>query len=87
MKASRGKVFNFKPEAEWGHEVAQQVQLSSQYRSHMVIVLGKALTRPPGWVRIVTVCIQYTLWPRIHRQLLIIRVLNSNQQRLNKIHK
>jgi hypothetical protein len=53
--APRGKVFDFKPKLEWGDEIAHQVQLSSRYRSHMVIVLGKALQRPPGWVRIVTV--------------------------------
>lgn len=34
----------------------QKVHLSSQYLSHMV-VLGKALTRPLGWVRMVTVCV------------------------------
>ena len=55
--ALRGKIFDFKPKAEWNDEVAQQVHLTSQYRSHMVVVLGKALQRPPGWVRIVTVCV------------------------------
>jgi hypothetical protein len=40
--APQGKVFDFKPKAEWGDEIAQHVHLSSQYRSHMVVVLGKA---------------------------------------------
>jgi hypothetical protein len=53
--APRGKVFDFKPKPEWRDEIARQVHLSSQYRSHMVVALGKALERPPGWVRIVTV--------------------------------
>lgn len=52
--APRGTVFDFKPKPEWSDEIAQQVHLSSQYRSHMVVVLGKALKRPPGWVRIAT---------------------------------
>jgi hypothetical protein len=51
----QGKVFVFKDKSEWSAETAVQVQLSSEYRSHMVVVLGKALDRPPGWVRIVTV--------------------------------
>ncbi|EHK50805.1 hypothetical protein TRIATDRAFT_296879 [Trichoderma atroviride IMI 206040] len=54
-RAPRGKVFNFKPQLEWSDGTAQQVHLSSLYRSHMVVVLGKALQRPPGWVRIATV--------------------------------
>jgi hypothetical protein len=58
--APRGKVFRFKRESEWGNEIAQQVHLSPLYRSHMVVVLGKALERPPGWVRIVTVCVYST---------------------------
>jgi len=53
--APRGKVFDFRNKSEWSEKIAQQVHLSSQYRSHMVVVLGKALERPPGWVRIVTV--------------------------------
>lgn len=53
--AARGKVFDFKDNSERSSEVAQQVHLSSQYRLHKVVVLGKALERPPGWVRIVTV--------------------------------
>jgi hypothetical protein len=61
--APQGKVFDFKPKSEWSDEIAQQVHLSSPYRSHMVVVLGKALQRPPGWVMIVTVCVfsAYTL--------------------------
>jgi hypothetical protein len=55
--APRGKIFNFKPKAEWRDEIAQHVHLSSQYRSHMVVVLGRAVEKPPGWVRIVTVCV------------------------------
>ena len=55
--APRGKVFVFKNESEWSAETARQVQLSSRYRSHKVVVLCKALDRPPGWVRIVTVCV------------------------------
>jgi hypothetical protein len=62
--AARGKVFGFKPMAEWSGETAQQVHLSSQYQSHMVVVLGKASTRPPGWVRIVTVCVHSALYIR-----------------------
>lgn len=59
-RSPRGKLFSFKPIGEWGDELTQQVQLSSQYRCHMVLVLGKALTRPPGWVRIVNVCMRYS---------------------------
>jgi hypothetical protein len=55
--APRGKVFDFKPKLEWSYEIAQQAHLPSRYRSHMVVVLGKALQRPPGWVRIATVCV------------------------------
>ncbi len=54
-KSPRGNLFNFTPRTEWRNEIAQQVHLSGLYRSHMVLVLGKALDRPPGWVRIVTV--------------------------------
>lgn len=56
-KAPRGKVFNFKDKLEWSDEIAQQVQLSSRYKLDVVVVLGKALNRPSGWVNIVTVCL------------------------------
>lgn len=54
-KSPRGKVFSFTEKTSWDDRIAQQVRLSSNYRSHMVVVLGKAMARPPGWVRIVTV--------------------------------
>lgn len=55
QNAPRGEVFDFKPKSEWGDEIARQVHLSSLYRTHMVVILGKAINKPPGWVRIVTV--------------------------------
>ncbi|KAF2675036.1 hypothetical protein BT63DRAFT_450022 [Microthyrium microscopicum] len=53
--AAQGKVYKFKSKSEWSDKNAQLIQLSTRYRSHMVVVLGKAFGRPPGWVRIVNV--------------------------------
>lgn len=54
-QSPRGRVFSFAGKESWHESVARQLQLSSTYLSHYVVVLGKAEGRPSGWVRVVTV--------------------------------
>ena len=51
----RGKIFKFKPRAVWNSSTAEQIRLSSKYRSHMVVVLGRVTQKQPEWVEVATV--------------------------------
>lgn len=80
---SRGKVFNFKPEEEWSHGNAQPGNFAEVHQSHMVVIPGNLLRRPPGWVKIATVSIHPALIPELSK---FGQITSTSPQDFDKDH-